>query len=160
MRPGGSCQNCDEFCHRTNRILVATDFTEGGTPAMLLAQTIMKTVGVEGTLLHVMQRPSSIMADMGPLGSPWVPVAKSAIDELENLGKATLDGLGKQYGFAKTEQIEGNPADVIAERAKALDVEMILMGSRGRTGLARLVLGSTAEKVIRASHCSVLVTRS
>jgi nucleotide-binding universal stress UspA family protein len=36
---------------------------------------------------------------------------------------------------------------------------MIIMGSRGRTGLARLVLGSTAEKVIRSSHCSVLVTR-
>ncbi len=146
---------------RTNRILVATDFTDGGTPAMVLAQTIMKTVGVEGTLLHVMQRPSSILADVaGPLGSPWMPVAKSAVDELEKLGKSTLEGLAKQYGFAKTEQVEGDPAEVITARAKALDVEMVLMGSRGRTGLARLVLGSTAEKVIRGSHCSVLVTRS
>jgi nucleotide-binding universal stress UspA family protein len=36
---------------------------------------------------------------------------------------------------------------------------MVIMGSRGRTGLARLFLGSVAEKVIRLSHCSVLVAR-
>jgi nucleotide-binding universal stress UspA family protein len=147
--------------HRTNKILVSTDFTEGSLPAMQFAGAIMKGVGVEGTLLHVMQRPSTLISDIAaPLGSPWVPVAKSAIDQLEQLGKKTLEGLAKQYGFAHAEQVEGDPADVIGERARALDVEMILMGSKGRTGLARLVLGSTAEKVIRGSHCSVLVTRS
>jgi nucleotide-binding universal stress UspA family protein len=57
------------------------------------------------------------------------------------------------------EQVEGTPAEVIVARAEALGVEMILMGSRGRTGLARLVLGSTAEKVIRTSTMSVLVAR-
>jgi nucleotide-binding universal stress UspA family protein len=147
--------------HRTGKILVATDFTEGSVAAMAFAGQIMKSVGAEGTLLHVMQRPSSLMADVvGPLGSPWMPVPKSAIDELEALGERTLEGLAKQHGFARFEQVDGEPAGIIAARAQALDVEMILMGSRGRTGLARLVLGSTAEKVIRDSRCSVLVTRS
>lgn len=146
--------------HRTSKIVVATDFTPGSIPAMTFAQTIMKTAGVEGTLLHVMQKPSSFLVDTAsPLGSPWVPPAKAAIDQLEALGRSTLEGLAQQYGFARHEQIEGDPADMIAARAEALDAEMIVMGSRGRTGLARLVLGSTAEKVIRASHCSVLVAR-
>jgi nucleotide-binding universal stress UspA family protein len=146
--------------HHTRKILVATDFSDGSKPALELAKSIMAT-GVEGTLLHVMQRPSTFLVDVaGPFGSPWMPVPKSAIDELESLGKKTLESIAKQYGFANSVQLEGEPAEVIAERAHFLDVEMILMGSRGRTGLARLVLGSTAEKVIRASECSVLVTRS
>lgn len=146
--------------NRTGKILVATDFTEGSTHAMQLGESIMKSAAVSGTLLHVMQRPSTLLADVaGPLGSPWVPPAKSAVDELERLGLSTLEGLAKQYGFSHYEQLEGDPATIIAARAQALDVEMVLMGSRGRTGLARLVLGSTAEKVIRDSHCSVLVTR-
>lgn len=146
--------------HRTSKILVATDFTGGSVPAMQIGQKIIESASVEGTLLHVMQRPSSFLVDAtSPLGSPWVPPPKAAIDQLEALGRSTLEGLAKQYGFARHEQVEGDPADVIASRAEALDVEMIVMGSRGRTGLARLVLGSTAEKVIKASHCSVLVTR-
>ena len=47
----------------------------------------------------------------------------------------------------------------ILARAKALDVEMIIMGSRGHTGLTRLVLGSTAEKVVHGAPCSVLIAR-
>lgn len=144
----------------TNKIVVSTDFTAGSIPAMAFGQTIMKSAGVEGTLLHVMQKPSSFLVDAAaPLGSPWVPPAKAAVDQLEALGRSTLEGLAQQYGFARSEQVEGDPAGMIAARAEALDAEMIIMGSRGRTGLARLVLGSTAEKVIRSSHCSVLVTR-
>lgn len=145
----------------SGKILVTTDFSEHSTSALRLASLLMKSMGIEGTLLHVMQRPSSLLSSLAsPLGDAWSPPAKSAVDQLEALGKTTLEGLGKQYGFAHVAQVEGEPADVIVARAAALGVEMILMGSRGRTGLARLVLGSTAEKVIRESRCSVLVTRN
>ena len=88
-----------------------------------------------------------------------MPPSKTALEELQKLGARTLEGFAKQYGFASFEQLEGDPADVILERARALDVEMVAMGSRGRKGLARLVLGSVAEKVIRQSDTSVLVAR-
>jgi nucleotide-binding universal stress UspA family protein len=144
----------------TNKILVATDFSKGSTHAMEIAGSLMKTGSIEGVLLHVMQRPSTAISDVvGPFGSPWMPPAKGAMDELGRLGETTLEGLAKQYGFARWEQLEGDPAATIAARAESLDAEMVIMGSRGRTGLVRLVLGSTAEKVIRESVRSVLVTR-
>jgi universal stress protein A len=47
----------------------------------------------------------------------------------------------------------------ILSRARAIDAEMIVVATRGRTGLARLVLGSTAEHIVRDATCSVLVAR-
>lgn len=146
----------------TGKILVATDFTDGSTAALKLGSELVTKLAVDGTLLHVVQLPSessALSAVSSALGSPWIPPTQSAIEGLEALGRSTLDGLAKEHGFAHVEQVEGTPAEVIVARAEALGVEMILMGSRGRTGLARLVLGSTAEKVIRTSSTSVLVSR-
>jgi nucleotide-binding universal stress UspA family protein len=143
----------------TGKILVATDFTEGSLPALRAAQTTSRDGG-EVTLLHVVTLPSSLWSSaLMPLGDTWAPPPKAAIDELEALGLKTLESLAKEYGFARFEQIYGTPADAIVERAESLGADMIVVGSHGRKGLARLVLGSVAEKVIRASHCSVFVAR-
>jgi nucleotide-binding universal stress UspA family protein len=145
---------------RTKKILVATDFSDRALPALKMAERIVKAAGVDATLLHVMQLPSSVRAGLGgPLGASWAPPTSAAIEGLESLGRTTLEGLAKQYGFARSEQIDGEPAEKIVARAEALSCEMILLGCHGRTGLARLVLGSTAERVVRDSSCSVLVVR-
>lgn len=147
----------------TGKILVATDFTSGGTAALELGGELVTKLAVDGTLLHVVQLPSessALSAVTSALGSPWIPPTQTAIESLESLGRSTLEGLAKQYGFTHVAQVEGTPAEVIVARAESLGAEMIMMGSRGRTGLARLVLGSTAEKVIRTSNTSVLVARS
>ena len=144
----------------TGKVLVATDFTEGSMPSVRFGAMLVATAGVKATLLHVVQLPPLTMASTAAaFGSPWIAPSKATIDQLEGLGQSMLEGLTKEHGFADAEQVEGNPADIIVARAGALGVEMIVMGSRGRTGLARLVLGSTAEKVIRASGTSVLVAR-
>jgi nucleotide-binding universal stress UspA family protein len=147
----------------SGKILVATDFTEASMPCVRFGAMLVAKAGVEGTLLHVMQLPSATSTALGSvaaaLGSPWMPPSTATVAQLEALGRATLDGLAKQYGFTQTEQVEGDPADVIVTRASSTNAEMIVMGSRGRSGLSRLVLGSTAEKVIRTSETSVLVVR-
>lgn len=144
----------------TGKALVATDFNDGSLPALRVAGEIAKSIGVQVTLLHVVEAPSTLLSSaLSPFGDTWMPPSKTALDQLSALGKRTLEDLAKQYGFAGVEQVEGDPADVIASRAEALDVEMIIMGSRGRRGLARLVMGSVAENVIRHSHCSVLIAR-
>ena len=96
---------------------------------------------------------------IGCLGSPVVPPPADVIERLEQLGNETLKSFASTYGFQHVEQMEGDAPKIIVERAKALGVEMIIMGSRGRTGLARLVLGSTAEQVVKEAPCSVLVAR-
>ncbi len=144
----------------TRRILVATDFAEGSLPAMRLARTLIQSVGVEGVLIHVMQVPSSVApAFLSPLGSVWMPPTKESVDRLKALGKSTLEGLAKEYAFARSEQIDGDPVETLLTRAAEIEAEMILVGSRGHTGLRRLVLGSVAERVVRGARCSVLVAR-
>lgn len=144
----------------TGKVLVATDFSDPSLAALTFAKGLVDAVKVEATLLHVMPPPSSyVPAFAAPFGSPVVPPATGVLERLEELGKQTLDSFAQQYGLQRTEQVQGDAPKVIVDRAKALDVEMIVMGSRGRTGLARLFLGSTAEHVVKEAHCSVLVAR-
>lgn len=146
----------------TSKILVATDFTESSLPALRFAAMLVEKVNVEATLLHVLQLPkiTPLVPLLSALGSPWMPPPRQVIEQLEELGRETLEGLAKQYRFAHTEQLEGDPGDLIVKRADATNAEMIIMASHGRTGLRRLVLGSTAEHVVRTSTRSVLVTRA
>lgn len=145
----------------TGKILVATDLTEAALPALRFGGMLVEKMGVDATLLHVTQHStsSSLVPVLSVLGSPWMPPAQPAIEQLEELGRKTLESLARQYRFAHTDQVDGDPGEAIGERADAIDAEMIIMASLGRTGLRRLVLGSTAEKVIRLSTRSVLVAR-
>ena len=148
--------------HATGKALVATDFTESSQPAVRFAGTLAKNMNVDVTLLHIMQIPKAtpFTPVFSALGSPWVPPSKEAVTELEGLGTQMLANQAKEFGFAHTEQVEGEPAEVINDRAEALDAEMIVVGSHSRTGLRRFVLGSTAEAIVRRSNRSVLVVRA
>lgn len=144
----------------SGKILVATDFSEPAVAALDFAKMLVEQVKVDATLLHVMPSPSAFVpAFAAPFGSPVSPPPADVIQRLEQLGNETLDSFAKKYGLQHIEQVEGDAPKIIVERAKALGVEMIVMGSRGRTGLARLVLGSTAEHVVKEAPCSVLVAR-
>jgi nucleotide-binding universal stress UspA family protein len=144
----------------TGKAIVATDFTEGSLAAVRFGAMLVKKANVDATLLHALQLPGTGWASaLAALGSPWTPPPKATVDELATLGRDLLAGLAKEHGYVRAEQVEGVPAEVLVARANGINAEMIIMGSRGRTGLARLVLGSTAEKVIRSSGTSVLVVR-
>ena len=142
-------------------VLVTTDFTEGATPALRFARTLVETTGAEATLLHVMQLPAArgLVSALSALGNPWMPPPAQTIERLESLGLAMLESLAQQHHLQRVEQIEGDPGSGIMNRAEALGADLIVMGSHGRTGLRRLVLGSVAEAVIRSSTRSVMVAR-
>lgn len=55
--------------------------------------------------------------------------------------------------------VEGAPKSVVLDVAAALEADMILVGTHGRTGLNRLLVGSIAEGIVRSAHCPVLVVR-
>jgi nucleotide-binding universal stress UspA family protein len=147
---------------QTRRAVVATVLTEGSLPALRFARFLVEKTGVDATLVHVMQLPRTtpLAPALSALGSPWVPPSREAVEGLEQLGLTMLASLTEEYGFAGFEQLEGDPAEVLVARARALDADLLVMGSHGRTGLERLVLGSVAEKVIRTSALSVVVVRA
>ena len=143
----------------TGKALVATDFWPGSLPAIEAGEELHR-VGVEITLIHAMDVPSSVPPDLlSPLGSTWMTPTKGSMDELRALGMSTLGGLAKQHGFAHFEQVDGRAAEVLLSRAAAVEAEGIVLGSRGRSGLRRLLLGGVAERVVRGASCSVLVAR-
>jgi nucleotide-binding universal stress UspA family protein len=87
--------------------------------------------------------------------------------------KAGTGGSDRQYWRSQLEQIrpvnpripvhhvflEGDPADEIVRYATDAGMDLIVMGTHGRTGLERLLMGSVAEKVMREARCSVMVVK-
>jgi nucleotide-binding universal stress UspA family protein len=146
---------------REPRLLATTDFSENSVHALEVAAKLAKSMGASVTLLHVSTPPSSIASTaFMPFGDTWTPPSAAAMAQLDALVLKTLEGLAKQFGFATFEQVAGEPEDVIAERADSLDASLVVVGSRGRKGLSRFVLGSVAESVIAKCTRSVFVVRA
>lgn len=134
------------------RLLVAVDGSNLGKKAVDLARNIQKSYGSKISLIAV--------ADVPPHLYGVDPIAAHSFIEKT---RATLEeslGLGESYR-AETQLIlrEGDPASTINEVARSEQIDLILMGSHGRTGLIRLLMGSVTERVIGHAPCPILVTR-
>ena len=104
-------------------------------------------------VLHVL--PYLIPAEPGVV---WATIDDSSRIEhaLESLALAIPE---KEFGKVCLDVRLGDPGQVASDRAQELGAELIIVGSHGRTGLSRLVLGSVAERVTRLAHCPVLVVK-
>jgi nucleotide-binding universal stress UspA family protein len=116
------------------RILVATDFSDGARNALTVAAQYARTLHATIDLMHV-----------SPLAG--TDVGGSAADVIAQAGDVPLTFVGRS----------GDPADEILRYAAMHAVELIVVGTHGRTGVSRLLLGSVAERVTRGATCPVLV---
>jgi nucleotide-binding universal stress UspA family protein len=141
------------------RILVPTDFSTSGAPALDWAETLASGYRARLVLLHVLE-------DFTPM-EPYEVAFSNLIDEVlpqletharEALERtaASLAGKGLE---AETHVEHGRPADGILDFAAGHDVGLIVMASHGRTGLERLLLGSVAARVMRSAPCPVLIVK-
>lgn len=136
-------------------ILVATDFSDTANLALDRALDLATSHGSEIVLLHVMQ------PEMPVVAAPEMIVVPPDYERM--LREASLTGLSHAGDQARAEGLnvreileQGNPARVIAAVAEALDVDLILIGTRGHTGFRHLLLGSVAEEVVRIAKSPVL----
>jgi universal stress protein A len=81
--------------------------------------------------------------------------------ELEETAKTNLKKYAERFSVPEERQYlpTGRPQDLILAVAKKADVDLIILGSHGRSGIAKLVLGSTANGVLQGAHCDVLAVR-
>jgi len=86
-------------------------------------------------------------------------IVESTQSQASELMTAFMDA-NFQGVFAKSLVVVGSPAEVILEQAKAEHADMIVMGTRGKKGFDRLLLGSVASKVIQSAQCPVLTVRT
>jgi nucleotide-binding universal stress UspA family protein len=137
------------------KILIPTDGSEYTVAAIDKGLELAKGMGAEVTALYVVDQTSFINF---PMDSTIV----SVYTLLEKEGQEAVDYVkleGEKLGVKVTTRIEeGAPARKIVDLSK--DHDLIVMGTLGRTGISKLLLGSVAERVVRFAHCPVLVVRS
>lgn len=135
------------------RILAPVDFDQGSLKALETAAKIAQEHGGTVFVLHIEP------VDIDVSGMPqYVDLIKRQ----ENLDREKLTAIAKQHlAEVKWEILDemGEPADVIAQVAAKLSADLIVMVTHGRRGLARLVEGSIAERLLRSSPCPILALR-
>jgi universal stress protein A len=139
-----------------HKILCPTDFSEGSREALRLA---IENLGPDAqlVLVHVWQPPYVYGPDAGIPGSIFLETKTVAETEL-----ARWKGEAEQLGARRVTAVlaTGAPWHEIVELARRdTEVDLIAMGTHGRTGLKHVLLGSVAEKVVRHAPCPVLAAR-
>jgi nucleotide-binding universal stress UspA family protein len=143
----------------TKHILVATDLSPASDAALSQAAELARTTGAKVTVCHV--APNIVATNMlFPQFSGQAALGGLEIEErareavLEKL--KTIPGLDGQVTVVVP---VGEAAAEISRTAEAAGADLVIVGSHGRTGLARTLVGSVAERVVRGVHCPVLVAR-
>ncbi len=140
------------------RILVPVDLSKHAEAVVAWAAHLAEEHGSEIVLLHVYHLPVEFQQMEGAYlpGDFWNSVKDDAKQQLESLG----DQL-RARGLSVTEITrEGYPATVIEEEVERRQADMIVIGSRGRTGLKHMLLGSIAERVVQKAPCPVLTVKA
>jgi nucleotide-binding universal stress UspA family protein len=141
------------------RILWPTDFSETSKVAGVYACTLAEQFGAELHLLHVVEDVLTLIPEAGmvfPPPSEYQPkVRASAEKALSNLPDASWG----QANVVVRHVRNGHPFLEIVRYAKEAEIDMIVVGTHGRTGLVHVLLGSVAEKVVRKAPCPVLTVR-
>jgi nucleotide-binding universal stress UspA family protein len=137
-----------------HRVLCPLDFSDCSEKALPLASSLCREFGAELLLVHVNDVPSAL-----PDVMPDLTTQISA--SLEDYSKQTMARLKKSLQGVKTEfRITlGSPHREIARLVDDAAVDLIVMATHGRSGVAHMLFGSVAEKVVRTAQCPVLTCR-
>ncbi len=136
---------------RIRTILVPTDFSDFSEYAWHVACALANDHGARLALAHVKAVP---VVGYAGIGVPPEPVDEGAL-------RANLNEVQPVHPNLTVDRyvLSGEPADAIVEFANEVAADMIVMGSHGRTGFGRLLMGSVAELVARRSNCPVLIVK-
>lgn len=141
------------------KILIATDGSENADSAVLSGIDIAKKLDAKVYAICVVPtHPSSSM----PIGSrmmQWEVPFQVMMSEAKKAVEQVADACLSSGVEVETVVLEGHPAEEIIKYAEENKMDLIVMGSLGKTGLTRLLLGSVAEEVLRHSKVDVMVSK-
>ena len=132
-------------------ILCPVDFSEYSDAALAYASSLAKDADAKLHIVFVYEEPYAYTDGIGG----FVPPAdlEKEKEDLEAI-RPPIDGVSFCHDF-----IVGIPTDALLKYAKDNDIDLIVMGTHGRTGLLRLLMGSVAEAVVRRAPCPVVTIR-
>ncbi len=131
------------------QILFPTDFSHTGDSALALATSLARDTGAKLLIVHVEEPPVAYGG-----GEMYYGLPEPATDDLKRMLGEVLPA-DKQVPY-EHHLITGSPSTAIVEFATSHDVDLIVLGTHGRTGLSRLLMGSVAEAIVRRAPCPVL----
>ncbi|ADD69122.1 UspA domain protein [Denitrovibrio acetiphilus DSM 12809] len=138
------------------KILYPTDFSDPSACALLYAAEMAKKFNAELIMLHV-------LLDESQMVSFYLPqlTVKNLSKDMEDGAKAKMEEFIEETNALEgieysTAMVKGIADDEIIKFANEKNVDMIVLGTHGRTGLEHVIFGSTAEKVVRSASCPVL----
>jgi universal stress protein A len=145
-------------------VIGATDFSDPSLPALEMARSEAQRRRSALHLLHVIDVGAYALAGAAGGGVPYVGATQvtvlQSLDDLRVAADVRLEEILNRFAIdGQATAASGAAAPNIVDLAGKSRAELVVVGTRGRDGLARLTLGSTAEAVIRSAPCSVLVVR-
>lgn len=144
---------------KLERILVPTDLSEFSHHALRYGCEFANRFNAELHLLNVVQDVVALVPEPGMA----FPAPGEYMAELRDASRAALDKLPESGALTSGRVVRdvrvGTPFVEIVRYARDLNCDLIVIGTHGRSGLAHVLLGSTAEKVVRKAPCPVLTVR-
>lgn len=140
-------------------VLVATDFSDASTTALDYGRHLARSFGASLHVIHVVE---NVMARFAADAYPVVlPDLQKDVEEAGQ--KKLLDTLQEedftQLHAVPVVRTSAAPASAIVEYAKEAKADLVIVGTHGRGGVAHLLMGSVAERVVRTASCPVLTVR-
>lgn len=137
---------------KAERILFATDFSHCGDEAMAIATSLARDTGATIHIVHVEEPPMAYGNGHMYYGKPGPTQAE--LSELLHKVVPTDPAVPNEHHL-----IMGDPATALVEFAEKNNVDAIVLGTHGRSGIFRLLMGSVAEHVVRHAKCPVVTVR-
>jgi nucleotide-binding universal stress UspA family protein len=138
-------------------ILVPTDMSDGAEEALDFACELAQTFGATVHLLNVIGIPTLGVPELG------VALTSTMIDSMVHDNQKALEEIAtRKSGSVPIGQVllrTGDARDMICQAAKEVGADLIVMGTHGRRGVTRALLGSVTESVVRMAPCPVLTVR-
>ena len=142
------------------KVLVATDFEPASESALRYGRVLARSFGAELHVLHIVENLLAHAVDVYSYASD----APGAQRDLEHDARARTEALlddddRRELRAVAVTKTSNGPADAILDYARENGIDLILMGSHGRGAVARFLMGSVAERVVRMAPCPVLTVR-
>lgn len=139
------------------RILIATDGSENAAKAVTHGIDIAKKTGAE---VHVIYITSTEHAVTTRTVMGWTDSFEKYLEEIGKEALAYATEIGEKAGI-KVEPVfrKGRPAEEILDYAEENNIDLIIMGTQGLTGIKKFLIGSVTEKVLRHSKVPVMIVR-
>jgi nucleotide-binding universal stress UspA family protein len=144
---------------RLRRILHATDFSPASRAGFARAMSMAKADRAELLLVHVLT-PQAALAVNGYMSPQMYDDLDTAAEKYGQRHLNALEARARKSGVRSKTLLLHGPADQqIVRAARSAKADLIVIGTHGRTGLARLFLGSVASRVLAGARCPVLTVR-